>query len=269
MTPIEIPSRVQHNDAVTFFQNRLDAEARTFNYHDVCDPYVMSHRRELLTKLREKTSFFDKGKQLFGQLAFGSGLARRTKENGRLDWALIAPQPNRLGENRVLPRERWRERWHSVDYPAIAGRLIDGIAPIDTVSVKHGRFAAEVFMYGGASGYFKGQVNMIRDNVRIKSHAGSLDVRATSTSREYMLLSVGAGRSYSRQDLAASRFALFGDFGALVHDHMGKVVGMLHGGNHAAERIQPLFGYISDMTAIVADIEAPGYDVALPRERRS
>jgi hypothetical protein len=79
---------------------------------------------EVEAKLNSIVAFFDQDKQYFGRLAFASGYMRRTKTDGRLDWALIDPiSEDRVGGNALPSEQDW---WQDNCPPHLMPLVVQG-----------------------------------------------------------------------------------------------------------------------------------------------
>lgn len=232
---LEHPARAKHNFTLQGIKNRIRyLEERNKPVPD-----------ELITELNDMIAHFDTDQQFFGRPCFGSGYMKRTKTNGRLDWAMIKPSADdRVGGNALPSGKDWSA--FNLMFDELPISLGSTMGP-QTRSIRNFSPNERVFKVGASTKCTIGALNAIKTDCIMREE-------------KYM-----PGRS--KEDLMSSEyifihprdmvFANVGDSGAVVWDEDGGVVGLLFRGQqpHGTKRgygmvtpIEDVFESIKEMS---------------------
>ncbi|KAK7403238.1 hypothetical protein QQX98_011010 [Neonectria punicea] len=202
---LESPSRLKHN----FTINRLNLRLGQRN------PTPSAERLAGFQEQKDrKTAFFDRGDNVLGRLWVSSGFGRRTPANSRLDWALIAVNATRQGQN-ILPSEAdWKKYDVTIDGPweYTFGALLQ---PQAGVSLKTMSAGTKVFKVGARTQASVGTYSNYKPNCWIADDK----YMKRGVSSEVLVMGLGK-----------EEFANRGDSGAVVFDEQGRVIGLLFSG---------------------------------------
>jgi hypothetical protein len=221
---MEHPARVKHNFAVETLQRKIGSLDRRGK------PVPDSFRE----KLSEVISFFDGDKQYFGTVYFASGYLKRTKTNGRLDWALIKPiSDDRIGGNALPSYHDWAANGYDIDEtPDVSG----GNLKPQTRSIHNMGKGGLVFKNGASTKSTIGKFEEIKPDCTIIEEKYMPGRKAGDRrSTEYMFF-----------PLCNRPFGNRGDSGSVVWDEDGGVMGLLftgqqpHGSNHGYSLVTPI-----------------------------
>ncbi|KAK5660009.1 hypothetical protein OQA88_13477 [Cercophora sp. LCS_1] len=239
-TEIESPTRRRHAWALDTLEKMVKS--------------VPEKAKELKEAIIPKKLFFDNNHQIFGVVYLASGYLRRTKTNGRLDWALLRPLgESRLGKN-VLPTwSDWRKRGYT-DVPGLftdektdrppylkqpPKQSLRNPVPDKTIVYKVGATTgptAGVFMYQKAT-------VKIADDAYLFG-APSRGISENSTEFVYMRL------PQLRNGVVGKK----GDSGSVAFDRHGCALGLLFRGYQAQDSAEHVF--ITPIEDVFEDIKA-------------
>ncbi|KAK1761920.1 hypothetical protein QBC33DRAFT_614651 [Phialemonium atrogriseum] len=213
-TPVESPSRRNHNFNIHQLQKRIDVLTKNADARGL--QAVAAATAPLTQNLASKVSFFNSGRQHLGTLFAGSGFTRRTSENHRLDWALIDVVPGRQGDNMLPVEAKWVAEYSDMTHcplptgcgiplrPKQQGRSLKDVTP--------GEILFKVGMKTGVSaGYFS----------HVKSNCWLEDDKHMGMPRSSEYLFLGH---------EGKPFGDHGDSGSVVYDAEGQVLGLLFTG---------------------------------------
>ena len=223
----ESPSRRKHNFTLQYHDTEIQSR-RSLS--------VSEAERQLLDELiadhegrrAQKVQFFDEERHKYGQLWMCSGLKQRTKNNGRLDIALIDVKPSRMGDNTVPDVSAWPVGLA----PKVAcGKLLRGLK-----SCKEGVNLGSVFKVGSATRTTSGQFSGIKSDVRMEWDK-RLDIKNYST--EYCFIT-----------RVAVPFTSHGDSGSFLFGELGSWVGAAFGGATKGG-VREVLNYVMDAQDIL------------------
>ncbi|KAK4164616.1 hypothetical protein QBC43DRAFT_317245 [Cladorrhinum sp. PSN259] len=205
--------------------------------------------------LKEKKAFFDNNRQHLGTVYAASGYARRTKNNGRLDWALIQPTGTgveRVGQNKLRHNSDWVRRGYSTRAPTLPeSALVPRLQQrTKTPSLGNLSIGSVVYKIGATTGPTVGRYAYPKPRVRISEDAHVEEhikspVEYLSTEFLYLALTEVRG------SVVAGR----GDSGSVVFDRVGTALGLLfrgfeaQGGSGTHALITPLEDVFEDIKA--------------------
>ena len=205
---LESPSRRKHNHTLQSHASAIQkCEKELGTERDVeARAYYASQRDDETKKYNKKKAFFDNGSHHLGRLWMCSGLRDRSEANGRLDYALIEMEPERIGDNTIPPQSSWPgPRSSPPGY--VLNRLIKGVA-----SPKDLRKNDNVFKVGSRTGARK--LNGVKSDMRMDTNGSAAVPKGKKGySSEHCLVSPGP----------------LSDSGSLVLDDRGQWVGVLFG----------------------------------------
>ena len=223
----ESPSRRKHNFTLQYHDEQIQSRrSRSVSAAErqLLDELIANHER----RRAQKVQFFDEDRHKYGQLWMCSGLKQRTKNNGRLDIALIDVKPSRIGDNTVPDVSAW-----PVDLaPTVAcGNLLHGLK-----SCKEGVNLGPVFKVGSATGMTSGHISAIKSDVRMEWDK-RLDIKNHST--EYCFIT-----------RIAVPFTSHGDSGSFLFEELGSWVGAAFGGSTKGG-VREVLNYVMDSQDIL------------------
>ncbi|KAL8828359.1 MAG: hypothetical protein Q9170_006638 [Blastenia crenularia] len=134
---LESPSRRKHNHTMHDLVEGIHEARERLNIFTKPELKHKCHAKiiALQQEYNGKQDFFGAGRHMLGKPWLSSGYSCRTDHNGRLDWALIELDNDRIGSNRIPPEEAW-PRPNSA--PIVSGRLVKGIALYMDVTARLG-----------------------------------------------------------------------------------------------------------------------------------
>jgi len=226
-TPMEHPTRPRHNANISVL--RL-AVAK-------CGP---DRSIALDRELETKTAFFDDGRHLFANVLAGSGYLRRSCTDGRLDWALLEPNPIRIPAPHPNPLPSWEEfrrSGYSDDFLVESGgperfpQILRNPPDAPEEGLRSLRQNTCVFKIGSITATSIGYFNelkptcVIREEAHLKLSAAPDPEkgRPKRMSTEYTFM------GHLQHD-ENRPFADQGDSGAVVFDIHGRVLGLVFSG---------------------------------------
>ncbi|KAK4455299.1 hypothetical protein QBC34DRAFT_432654 [Podospora aff. communis PSN243] len=235
---IEHPTRTKHNFTVQILERQMGMKK------------YANKVLQIQTHLSEINSFLDNEQHHLGALWAASGFTRRTKNNGRLDWALIKPTSDeRVGTNKLPTGREWQAaRLLSIEPdtdeflkqpPAWGLRSIGNSELIYKVGTSTGPTAG---MYNEA----KAKVHL-PDDAHVQPYMGFKYRSHFSDEFLYTGLPIPARDKW----LAKS-----GDSGSVVFDKDGAAVGLVFRGPHVAQKASSSWAYVTPIEDIFADIKA-------------
>ena len=193
----------------------------------------------------QKKNFFDEGRHVLGVPYICSGFRFRTPENGRLDYALIEMNDNRIANNVVPSKAAWN--FAAIAPPAaVCDATMYGMASCKDMVQSTVMPRTLVYKIGARTGATTGQFNSIKSDVRMGWDA-NLKMPYSS---EYVFI----GIKLSVISPTPGNFVLPGDSGSMVFDNYGRWVGLVHGGPKKHNTINQFFAYITDTQAILDDM---------------
>ncbi|KAG7292834.1 hypothetical protein NEMBOFW57_002879 [Staphylotrichum longicolle] len=210
------------------------------------DDNYSTDRRYNSTYLSEITAFFDNGNHIFGEIYAASGYRRRSRHNGRMDWALIRPlDGRRVGDNKLPTTNEWRANKKYLNLPLFTARgsRLKQPPPNGLRDVLNGE---HIYKNGTSTGPTIGVFSHIKSDVRIHDDAHLVtalgpDIR---TSEEFVYIG----------DPQSDWLAKNGDSGSVVFDREGRAVGLLFRG-HRAQNANNTYCYITPIEDIFNDIK--------------
>ena len=223
----ESPSRRKHNFTLQYHDEEIQLR-RSLSVskpkRQLLDELIADHER----RRAQKVQFFDEERHKYGQLWMCSGLKQRTKNNGRLDIALIDVKSIRIRDNRVPNVSAWPVGLA----PTLAcGKLLHGLE-----SCKEGVNLGRVYKVGSATGNTSGHISAIKSDVRMEWDK-RLNIKNHST--EYCFVT-----------RISVPFASHGDSGSFLFDDFGSWVGAAFGGSTKAG-VREVLNYVTDAQDIL------------------
>lgn len=247
--PIESPTRRTHSWAVH------DLELKLQKTNLFADPARVARIRKAL---QDKRAFFDENKHIFGTVYCASGYTRRTKDNGRLDWALIKPMDEaRIGKNEL----KTEKEWHAVGYdesmqPENSARMGPNESrallkdPPKKGGIKEVKNGDVVYKIGSTTGPTGGRFSIPKMDVSLSEDRHVQEFMAKKQrsylSKEYIFFGMGKGNNI---------LAKKGDSGSVVFDKHGNAIGLLFRGCQANLEADS-YAFITPIEDVFADIKA-------------
>lgn len=176
----------------------------------------------------QKVQFFDEERHKYGQLWMSSGLKQRTKNNDRLDIALIDVKSTRMGDKTVPDVSAWPVGQAPT---AACGQMLDDLA-----SCKVGVKLGPVYKVGSATGTTSGIFSAIKSDVRMEWDR-RLNIESHST--EYCFVT-----------RMAVLFTSHGDSASFLLEAFGSWVGAVFGGSTKVG-VRELLNYVMDAQDIL------------------
>jgi len=277
VVPLESPTRRTHSWAIYSLETEL-RQVESYMYQG-----YENMKAEIQCELKNKRAFFDDNSQknIFGTVYCASGYTRRTKQGGRLDWALIKPadtnEETRIGENELKTREEWIAASYSVDIqpnspaksPLADGsrallsssmhskperKRIDAIKNGDVVynigsstGPTGGRFQqfAKVLVSVAEDRHVQEYITVTNANAETKTEGSERSYLST----EYIFYGMGMGRE-------GSRVAKRGDSGSVAFDADGNALGLVFGAGQANFATNGGHAFITPIEDVFEDIKA-------------
>ncbi|KAK3352427.1 hypothetical protein B0T25DRAFT_500520 [Lasiosphaeria hispida] len=239
---VEHPPRIKHN------VNTTNKQAHIKDLKELRQP---TEAKE--AELKEVLEFFNNGHQYFGRPFVASGYLRRTKTNGRLDWALIQPfGDSRVGGNALPTLQDWRSKGYmEPQMPAKQDNCVlepQGISIHDCVkdvTAVHDKVFG--FKMGASTRCTAGQLSWVKTTCTIteeKYMAGRSQKERRST--EYVFAPIHLDPTI--------RFGNRGDSGAVVFDKLGRVMGLLFTGERP-QQCAAGYSLVTPIEDVFADIK--------------
>ena len=278
---LESPARRKHHASLRYLEERLqkmrkwleDSEAGLRNRAQEVIP-------EIQAELRKRQRLFDEGKHILGTVLMGSGLARRTSDNHRLDWALIEMKPDRIGSNTIPEEHEWPGSETSMWGEQHPLNIVCGKLMKEKVSLRQRVRQAEqglllgsgadlnLYKLGARTWRTYGTFSHVKHDVRWSA----VDDRVgMSGSTEYCFVET-IGRPQREILFQPSAFALQGDSGAFCVTDVGKWAGQIWGGSTRQRVSNTILTYVTDPDDLMESIETllnkneQGWKVFLPTE---
>ena len=223
----ESPSRRKHNFTLQYHDEEIQSRrSRSVSEpkRQLLDEEIADHERHRA----QKVQFFDEERHKYGQLWMCSGLKQRTKDNGRLDIALIDVKSVRMGDNEVPDASAWPV---GLAPTTACGKLLHGLE-----SCKEGVNLGPVYKVGSATGPTSGQFSAIKSDVRVEWDK-RLGIKNHST--EYCFVT-----------RMAVPFTSHGDSGSFIFEGFGSWVGAAFGGSTKGG-IREILNYVMDAQDIL------------------
>ena len=237
----ESPSRRKHNFSIQYHNKRIDSyeKYRLEAIKEAIDDDGRSLGRRIAEEQAKerKIQYFDNGFQNLGKLWMASGYLQRTKDNGRIDLALLELNPGRVGNNTVPDQSLWESKGFLPPDEA-CGKLLKRVG-----SCKDGSSMPNVFKFGSRTGATSGQFNSIKSDVKIKSDRY---IRTTDHSTEYVFI------SDPKDPEGGKDFADHGDSGSFVFTYHGVWVGVIFGGTDKQNVNDKTLTYVIDAEEALA-----------------
>ncbi|KAK3364331.1 hypothetical protein B0T25DRAFT_61230 [Lasiosphaeria hispida] len=234
---IEHPTRAKHCFAVQLLTEEIEK-----NPNDPDTPESREH-------LNNIKSFFDNNEQHIGSIYCASGYTRRTRNDGRLDWALIKPTGTgvaRVGKNTLPTRADWHKKGYISSKPRARGSLKQ--PPSHGLrSVPNGdpifKLGTTTGATGGVFSWLKPKVNFVEDT-HVQAY---MDARHRPyLSNEFLFIGY--------PNPAEHWLAKKGDSGSVVFDTDGRAVGLLFRG-HMVQQAASSYAYITPIEDVFDDIK--------------
>ena len=235
---MEHPSRRRHNQHLSDLQEKIKSLGASQNASQ-------RHRDNYVAK----KAFFDNGQQLLGKIWAASGYCRRTKNNSRLDWALIEVPQDRPSSNVLPSQHAWKN-----DCPDPDGCGPNARLRLDTQGASVAKFKqwGEFFKFGAKTGPTAADYSEFR---AVTKYANDKHLQAPP-SLEYVF----HGRY--------GPFSTPGDSGSAVFNTHGLLAGILFTGPVSHQASKGGYGYVTPIEDIFQDIKAftGVFDVRLAQE---
>ncbi|KAK3353818.1 hypothetical protein B0T25DRAFT_221366 [Lasiosphaeria hispida] len=217
---VEHPTRAKHNFTVEIKRERVQY-LESKGYPDSA--------RNVKAGLDEAIAFFDGNSQYLGKVCFASGYMRRTRANGRLDWALISPCSDRIGGNPLPSVDAWQAKQYvDCNLPVeLKGNMrpqarslydLEGDKTLDKAVFKNG---ASTTCTKGVFSEVKTECTISEERYMLEADHVPLRIKADLKSKEFAFIS---------PDGLEGTFGDRGDSGAVVWDECGRVMGLLFTG---------------------------------------
>ena len=236
------PSSRKHNITLQFHDERIERLRLQFEKKDPeLNEMIASHQKRRAQKLQ----FFAEERHKDGQLWLCSGLTQRTKNNGRLDIALIDVPPTRTGSNTVPSESAWP---HAIVPRSACGKPLHGLE-----SCQDSATLNPVFKVGSATGNTSGRISAIKSDVRMEWDK-RLNIKEHST--EYCFVGNGS-----------VPFTRHGDSGSFVFEVTGSWVGAVFGGS-AKNGVREPLNYVTDAQDILDWIDEKRKDAKAGKDVR-
>ncbi|KAK4155595.1 hypothetical protein C8A00DRAFT_31542 [Chaetomidium leptoderma] len=213
---------------------------------------------ETQNDLDDKIAFFDQDRHLFGKVWAGSGYTRRTKTNGRLDWALIEPisqdrvkggQGQGQGINVLPDRDEWKSTQLLPRYMPYSPTFGTPLKPPPDGKRNLDQLGKDDLGYkiGTSTGATVGVFNSVQTDCKIgdEKYMGLKNPYST----EYTFI----GHAHHSPD---GRFGDFGDSGAVVFDEEGRALGLLFTGQSPNQCPPYGINFVIPIEDVFEDIKA-------------
>ncbi|SPN96495.1 uncharacterized protein DNG_00023 [Cephalotrichum gorgonifer] len=240
---VESPSRWAHNYSVYELKHTLrdlqEAGGDNQEYSDL--------KHHMGTELEGKIAFFDGEKHVLGAIWAASGLGQRTKDNQRLDWALLDVIQDRQGGNKLPTYASWIEKYAHNHRPLPGGNGVPlKPAPSQPISKLHGGELA--FKLGARSGQTLGSYSRYRTDSKVKYD----EYMGAQMSSQYVFVPHGGKDDGS----SSTPFADEGDSGAVVYNASGEGLGLLFTGQVPKEAGGQGYFLVTPMEDVFKDIKS-------------
>lgn len=236
---IEHPTRAKHNQGV--WVKNMHIKNQTGN--------IQAMKQN---ELNGMLAFFDRGEHVLGTVFCASGYKRRTRNNGRLDWALIMPLgPARIGENWLPPFETWEEKYtlEGDYYPA--GETYNGSLQQPTERGLRGLAQTEnIFKVGATTGASIGIFDSMKGGVKFPEDRHVMGDNINS--EEFAYIQDG---NLNDEYALRQAFVNKGDSGSVVWDREGHLAGLLFSGQAPHQAGKTLM-YVTPIHDVFEDIKA-------------
>jgi hypothetical protein len=247
---MEHPTRAKHNFAVEMTQLELTSRSPG------------EGRAAQARELNDKIAFFDNGKQLLGRVWLASGYMRRSRTNGRLDWALLEPlqDSQRTGGNALPTREQWALNYKFPSRPH--ERTFGASLQPPAGSIRDRPTTDLVYKHGASTRWTVGIFSKIKTDCSM-SEERYMEGRTTEQrkSTEHVFLGM-------RDNSNRTTFSNRGDSGAIVWDSNGRALGLLFTGQQPQQTtdgyslvipVEDVFDSIKEMTkGKITDVRIAG-----------
>ncbi|KAK3364739.1 hypothetical protein B0T24DRAFT_583621 [Lasiosphaeria ovina] len=220
---VEHPPRAKHNFTIA------DKQAAIKDRQSAKEAKVLEAAEVLEAEVKEMLDFFNNGHQHLGRPFVASGYLRRTKTNGRLDWALIQPfDDSRVGGNALPTVQDWRLKGYSDSQMPwkLDGYVLEPQGTsihdcVKDVTVVHNKVFG--FKMGASTGCTAGELSYVQTNCTIAEEKYMVGrSKKDRMSTEFVFAPVELDPMI--------RFGNRGDSGAVVFDKLGRVMGLLFTG---------------------------------------
>ena len=238
ITAFESPSRRKHNFSLHYHDGKLNTlQERIIRHFD--DFHAQDQIEKHEASRRQKIEYFNQGKQHLGELWMASGFKQHTKENGRIDIALLEIDREKMGSNLVPDRSTWTLKRLSAP-EAACGKILKGLKPCSERTA-----LGEVFKVGSRAGGTTGRFNSIESDM---NYGVSGEASGLKESKENCFVA----------DSASRPFLDYGDSGSFVFTYDGEWVGVVRGGSSKQNLQGKVLGAVTDAQEIIDWIEKQG-----------
>jgi hypothetical protein len=232
---LEHPTRSKHNNGVHYRETMI----QMYKGHEL--------EAEAQDELNGMLAFFNNNEQVLGTVYCASGYKRRTKNNGRLDWALIMPLSKaRVGENTLPSFKSWSDKYAlPTEFPdrATFGGSLRQPTESGLRGLSQGAF---VYKVGATTEATIGKFSQMKANVKISEDQHLL----SGNSEEFCYIQGGT----LKEKYGGFPFALLGDSGSVVWDKEGRAAGLLYRGQRPQKTGQT-FHYVTPIHDVFEDIK--------------
>jgi hypothetical protein len=230
---VEHPTRVKHNYGVQSAQG-------------IIGRFPGEPTRKMQDDLDQAVAFFDENKQALGSVYCASGFAKRTKNNGRLDWGLVLPlDATRVGKNTLPSLQDWVEKYPGewLQYPE---KFETGLGQPPQAGLRGLQHGDVVYKVGATTRLTIGKFSHVKSDVKI-SHDKHMP--GPRMSEEFAFISSAMSKE------GDARFASHGDSGSVVWDKEGQAVGLLFRGQTPQQVNKGVLAYVTPLEDVIADIK--------------
>ncbi|KAG5743747.1 hypothetical protein H9Q70_013539 [Fusarium xylarioides] len=199
----------------------------------------------LETEVRQKTAFFDQGREKVGTLLLAAGFKRKVAGR-RMDWALILLDEHRQWSHDLPDGEVWASKYDSLaahpdetfGYPLTEQmRSIEGTNGV-----------GRAFKVGSTTGPSVGKFWGVKDKVKLQE-----DKYLGKGNRLETKELIFAGDAFIARD-KSSKFCAKGDSGSAVFDELGGIVGLVFRGHKHNNSYNDGYGYVTPIEHVFEDI---------------
>ena len=229
--PFASPSRRKHNFSLQFHDDEIKKITAALQ-DSPGNPQIMTALSDHQEAKARKLAYFDQGRHHFGKLFLCSGFGTRSKNNGRIDIALLRVHHQKMGSNMVPHQSAWKD----FQPPLTAcGQML-----VDIDSWNRQAALGRTFKIGSRSGATTGQFSHIKSDVKMKEWDPQYGF---PYSTEYCFVAdpLGFGRV----------FQTHGDSGAFNFTTLAKWLGVSFGGNGKHNVSDQALGYVTDAQDII------------------
>ncbi|KAF4443083.1 hypothetical protein FACUT_1637 [Fusarium acutatum] len=222
----ECPPRIKHNFTIWAINDEISQVEKyqaqmlsggTSQQEKATMDRLDAEKRDFVGEKTAKLAHFNKGLHTIGKLYAASGFKERADDQGRLDWALVRINKSRVGSNQLPGKETWK-RWGAnaprLTYDKPLGQQTMSISPNPPTGMQR---TVHGWKLGATTGATAGEFHEIKFQVDLADdrHLGV----QTSTEIAFQSCDPNIGPFSSR-----------GDFGSVVYDELGGIVGLLFRG---------------------------------------